>query len=142
MTRTLYPHTKYTTTNRHSTDCTCGSQVIIGFVRPSPTSNIRPFWNAVHHNLGRLTIVSAWATLYMGIYMAHESLTYQASCALPCPRLKLPTPKAVHYHLRCSHLRLYTAASCFAHTSHYPHTHFDGPLIRPTTRRGSSPWWW
>ena len=62
----------------HRADVYC-LQMILGFVRPKPGGNIRPFWNAVHHNLGRLTIISAWATLYIGIYMAHESLTYQSS---------------------------------------------------------------
>ena len=63
----------------HSNACPTCWQLILGFVRPKPGGNIRPFWNAVHHNLGRLTIISAWATLYIGIYMAHESLTYESS---------------------------------------------------------------
>ena len=56
-----------------------GLQVIVGFVRPKPGSRPRPLWNILHHWLGRLTIFSAWVTVYMGIYMAHTSLTYQAS---------------------------------------------------------------
>ena len=56
-----------------------GLQVIVGFVRPKPGSRPRPLWNILHHWLGRLTIVSAWATVYTGIYMAHTSLAYQAS---------------------------------------------------------------
>ena len=54
-------------------------QVIVGFIRPKPDSQVRPQWNMLHHWLGRLTIVSAWTTLYMGIWIAHASLTYQAS---------------------------------------------------------------
>ena len=63
------------------------SQVIVGFVRPKTGATIRKGWNHLHHWLGRLTMVSAWVTLYMGIYMAHESLTYQSSYAYwlaPC----------------------------------------------------------
>ena len=63
------------------------SQVIVGFVRPKPGATIRKGWNHLHHWLGRLTMVSAWVTLYMGIYMAHESLAYQSSYAYwlaPC----------------------------------------------------------
>ena len=54
-------------------------QIIIGFVRPKPDARVRPHWNMLHHWLGRLTIVSAWTTLYMGIWMAHTSTAYQAS---------------------------------------------------------------
>lgn len=66
-----HPHT-------YPPPATClDSQLIVGFVRPSPTGRIRPFWNVLHHNLGRVTVLSAWATLYMGIYMAHTSEAYQ-----------------------------------------------------------------
>ena len=54
-------------------------QVIIGFIRPKPDARVRPHWNMLHHWLGRLTMASAWATLYMGIWMAHTSLTYKAN---------------------------------------------------------------
>lgn len=55
------------------------SQVIVGFIRPRPGAGLRSKWNFLHHNLGRLTLLSSWATVYTGVYMAHESLTYQAT---------------------------------------------------------------
>jgi hypothetical protein len=42
----------------------------------------REGWNHLHHWLGRLTIISAWATIYLGIYMAHGSIAYNASLAI------------------------------------------------------------
>jgi hypothetical protein len=54
------------------------TQVILGFVRPKPDAVIRPVWNSVHHNLGRVTILSAWVTIYLGVYMAHGDLDYQS----------------------------------------------------------------
>ncbi|GIL79077.1 hypothetical protein Vretimale_27 [Volvox reticuliferus] len=50
-----------------------GAQVVLGFVRPSPEHARRGLWNLVHHNLGRLTILLAWANVYIGIYLAHTS---------------------------------------------------------------------
>lgn len=62
------------------------SQVVLGFVRPSPTGNLRPAWNAVHHNLGRLTILSAWVTIYLGIVIGHAAPTYNLDyVAWLCP---------------------------------------------------------
>ena len=57
-----------------------GFQAVVGFIRPKPESR-RPriYWNMLHHWLGRLTVLSAWAAVYTGIYMAHTSLSYQAS---------------------------------------------------------------
>ncbi|KAG1661777.1 hypothetical protein FOA52_003697, partial [Chlamydomonas sp. UWO 241] len=57
-----------------------GLQVVVGFVRPAPDSlKLRPAWNFLHHNLGRLSILVAWATIYLGIYIAHGSQTYAYS---------------------------------------------------------------
>ncbi|KAG1674684.1 hypothetical protein FOA52_007208 [Chlamydomonas sp. UWO 241] len=54
-----------------------GLQVIIGFVRPAPDNEkLRPTWTLLHHNLGRLSILVAWATIYLGIVIAHGSPTY------------------------------------------------------------------
>ena len=52
-------------------------QVILGFIRPTPTASIRTYWNLAHHNLGRVTVLSAWTTVYLGIYIAHGSPTYE-----------------------------------------------------------------
>ena len=52
---------------------------MVGFIRPKPGAAIRKGWNHLHHWLGRLTIISAWATIYLGIYMAHGSTAYNAS---------------------------------------------------------------
>jgi len=51
-------------------------QVILGFVRPTPNAELRPKWNLVHHNLGRVTLCAAWTTIYLGIYLAHTSPSY------------------------------------------------------------------
>jgi hypothetical protein len=52
------------------------TQVILGFVRPTPNAELRPKWNLVHHNLGRVTLCAAWTTIYLGIYLAHTSPSY------------------------------------------------------------------
>lgn len=51
-----------------------GLQLLAAFVRPAPDAASRPAWNVLHHNLGRLTLVVAWATLYMGVYLVHTAL--------------------------------------------------------------------
>ena len=59
---------------------------MLGFVRPSPTGNLRPAWNVVHHNLGRLTILSAWVTIYLGIVIGHATPIYDLDyAAWLCP---------------------------------------------------------
>ncbi|GIL79060.1 hypothetical protein Vretimale_45 [Volvox reticuliferus] len=50
-----------------------GAQVVFAYIRPDPNSEKRGLWNLVHHNLGRLTILLAWANVYIGIYLAHTS---------------------------------------------------------------------
>jgi hypothetical protein len=35
----------------------------------------------MHHNLGRVTMLSAWVTIYLGVYMAHGSPAYKSSYA-------------------------------------------------------------
>jgi hypothetical protein len=54
-------------------------QVIVGFVRPAPDAKIRGTWNLVHHNLGRVSILASWVTIYLGIYIAHGSRTFNYS---------------------------------------------------------------
>ncbi|KAG2423651.1 hypothetical protein HXX76_015168 [Chlamydomonas incerta] len=56
-----------------------GAQMVVGHVRPDPTHRRRALWNLVHHNLGRCTVLLAWANVYIGIYMAHTG--FQASYA-------------------------------------------------------------
>ncbi len=51
-----------------------GLQLLAAFARPAPAAAWRPAWNALHHNLGRLAVVVAWATLYMGVYLVHTAL--------------------------------------------------------------------
>ncbi len=53
------------------------AQVAVGFIRPAPDAKLRWLWNIVHHWLGRITLVAAWTTTFIGIYIAHESLAYQ-----------------------------------------------------------------
>ncbi len=53
------------------------AQVAVGFIRPAPDAKLRWLWNIVHHWLGRITLVTAWTTTFIGIYIAHESLAYQ-----------------------------------------------------------------
>ncbi|GLC60034.1 Histone transcription regulator 3 [Pleodorina starrii] len=48
-----------------------GAQVVLAYARPTPDHPRRPLWNAVHHNLGRLTVALAWANVYIGIYIYH-----------------------------------------------------------------------
>ncbi|KAG2434545.1 hypothetical protein HYH02_012212 [Chlamydomonas schloesseri] len=56
-----------------------GAQMVVGHVRPDPTHRRRWIWNLLHHNLGRGTVLLAWANVYIGIYMAHTG--FQASYA-------------------------------------------------------------
>ncbi len=44
----------------------------VAFLRPAPDAPRRPLWNAVHHNLGRLAVLAAWANCSLGIYLAHS----------------------------------------------------------------------
>ena len=54
-----------------------GSQVLLGLTRPKLDAPERPRWNTLHAHLGRLTILCAWATVTIGVYMAHTSAVYQ-----------------------------------------------------------------
>ncbi|GLC72742.1 Histone transcription regulator 3 [Pleodorina starrii] len=49
-----------------------GAQVVLAYARPTPDHPRRPLWNAVHHNLGRLTVALAWANVYIGIVVYHN----------------------------------------------------------------------
>lgn len=48
-----------------------GLQLVVAFVRPAPTAPRRPAWNFVHHNLGRLAVLTSWAAVYVGIWLTH-----------------------------------------------------------------------
>ena len=52
--------------------------MVAAYIRPKPNASLRPTWNFMHHNLGRLTILCAWATIYTGIYIAHAAPIYKA----------------------------------------------------------------
>jgi hypothetical protein len=56
---------------------TPNTQLILGVIRPAPDAKHRPKWNMAHHFLGRITLLSAWACIYLGIYIGHGSLTYK-----------------------------------------------------------------
>eukprot|EP00201_Polytomella_parva_P013235 CAMPEP_0175051630 /NCGR_PEP_ID=MMETSP0052_2-20121109/7917_1 /TAXON_ID=51329 ORGANISM="Polytomella parva, Strain SAG 63-3" /NCGR_SAMPLE_ID=MMETSP0052_2 /ASSEMBLY_ACC=CAM_ASM_000194 /LENGTH=421 /DNA_ID=CAMNT_0016315957 /DNA_START=307 /DNA_END=1572 /DNA_ORIENTATION=- len=49
-------------------------QILIAFaLRPAPTHRLRRIWNFFHHNVGRLAIILAWTTIYLGIRVYHTS---------------------------------------------------------------------
>ncbi|KAG2441385.1 hypothetical protein HYH02_009975 [Chlamydomonas schloesseri] len=50
-----------------------GLQFVVAFIRPAPGAPRRPLWNFLHHNLGRAAMALAWATVYLGVYLAHMS---------------------------------------------------------------------
>lgn len=51
----------------------------MGYVRPDPGPTLkRRIWNYLHWNLGRVTILAAWACVYLGIYVYHNGI-YKAS---------------------------------------------------------------
>eukprot|EP00798_Chlamydomonas_sp_ICE-L_P021420 gene21420-28384_t len=58
-----------------------GLQVVAAFVRPDPKAAMRKYWSLMHHYLGRLSLISAWVTVYLGVYIYHENPVYQASYA-------------------------------------------------------------
>ncbi len=43
----------------------------MGFGRPGPGSKLRPAFNLVHHNLGKLTILAAWVACFLGAHIFH-----------------------------------------------------------------------
>ena len=47
--------------------------MLAAFIRPAPTSPSRVHWNLLHHWLGRLSILVAWVTVYLGIYIYHDN---------------------------------------------------------------------
>lgn len=49
-------------------------QLVAAFVRPHPHIALRGVWNAVHHNLGRVVILVAWATMWLGVVIGYEDL--------------------------------------------------------------------
>jgi hypothetical protein len=49
-------------------------QLVAAFVRPHPQVALRGVWNAVHHNLGRVVILVAWATMWLGVAIGYEDL--------------------------------------------------------------------
>ncbi|EFJ42468.1 hypothetical protein VOLCADRAFT_121535 [Volvox carteri f. nagariensis] len=48
-----------------------GAQVVLAYIRPDPDHPRRGLWNLIHHNLGRATILLAWANVYIGIVIYH-----------------------------------------------------------------------
>jgi len=55
-----------------------GTQVVAAFIRPAPDAPNRKYWNLLHHNLGRLTMLVAWTTIYLGIYIFHKAPSLNA----------------------------------------------------------------
>lgn len=53
---------------------------MLGFIRPDIKAKFRPVWNHFHWNLGRATILLAWANVLLGVYVYHTS-AYQAPLA-------------------------------------------------------------
>ena len=49
-------------------------QLLVGLIRPGLDSPKRPTWNLVHWWLGRLTILVAWTTIYLGCYIFNVSI--------------------------------------------------------------------
>jgi hypothetical protein len=49
-------------------------QAVAAFVRPHPHVALRGVWNAVHHNLGRVVILVAWVTMWLGVAIGYEDL--------------------------------------------------------------------
>lgn len=52
----------------------CILQMVMGFIRPDPSSSKRKYWNWLHWNWGRLTILAAWTSTYLGIYVYHNGI--------------------------------------------------------------------
>lgn len=46
---------------------TTPQQAVAAFIRPHPGQHLRAAWNAVHHNLGRLVLLTAWAAIWLGV---------------------------------------------------------------------------
>ena len=42
-------------------------QTVAAFIRPHPGQHLRGIWNHLHHNLGRLAILVAWAAIWLGV---------------------------------------------------------------------------
>lgn len=42
-------------------------QTVAAFIRPHPGQHLRGIWNHVHHSLGRLAILVAWAAIWLGV---------------------------------------------------------------------------
>ncbi|PNH02921.1 hypothetical protein TSOC_011066 [Tetrabaena socialis] len=52
-----------------------GAQLVVGFVRPAPDAPRRPLWNGLHHNLGRVAMLLAWAVSSLGMFLASSRHT-------------------------------------------------------------------
>lgn len=48
------------------------SQVVAAFIRPHPGKRVRSAWNFVHHNMGRLVVLVAWAAIWLGVTLWHK----------------------------------------------------------------------
>ncbi|MEW5318803.1 MAG: hypothetical protein WDW38_009990 [Sanguina aurantia] len=49
-------------------------QMIGGAIRPGHDSRLRSFWNPIHHNLGRISILIGWVMIYLGIWIYSVSI--------------------------------------------------------------------
>jgi hypothetical protein len=49
-------------------------QTVAAFNRPHPGQSLRGVWNFIHHNNGRLAILVAWATIWLGVAIGLEDL--------------------------------------------------------------------
>ncbi|MEW5306052.1 MAG: hypothetical protein WDW36_008552 [Sanguina aurantia] len=49
-------------------------QMIGGAVRPGRDTRLRSFWNPIHHNLGRISILIGWVLIYLGIWIYSVSI--------------------------------------------------------------------
>ncbi len=45
---------------------------MLAYLRPAPDHSRRGLWNLLHHNLGRVTVLLAWANVYIGIAAYHN----------------------------------------------------------------------
>lgn len=48
-------------------------QMVLAFARPEPRSAFRKVWNLGHIYAGRLCVLAAWADIYIGIVLYHDT---------------------------------------------------------------------
>lgn len=52
----------------------CSPQIIGGAIRPGHDARLRKYWNPLHHNLGKLSILVGWVMIYLGIWIYSVSI--------------------------------------------------------------------